>query len=100
MSCTEGEKILRRCVLNASKRNIPAGYRHNFVPNLPNDAIPIRDERDALRASNPGNPRIATLERDLRKVCDAATREKFDGELAQSDCQTNNPKFVDLVRRM
>ena len=95
VSCSKGEKIFRNAVLKAARRNIPAGYRRDFVPNLPPEAVPIRNRRDALRASNPGHPDLPDLERQLRQVCDIAVHDKQDTEY-----QTNSPKFTNLVRRL
>ena len=82
------------------KRNIPAGFRHDFVPNLPPEAVVIRDRRDALRASDPTNPELSVLERQLREACDQATRDRFNEELENTEYETNSPKFASLVGRL
>ena len=56
----------------------------DFVPNLPPEAIPIHNQRDTLRASNPAHPDIPVLERQLREVCDKAAHDVFDKELADT----------------
>ena len=95
-TCAKGERILCDAIHTAAKHNIPAGYRKNFVPNLPPEAVPIRDQRDSLRASNPAHPDLPGLERQLRDVCDKAAHEAFNQELADTAFQTNSPRFANL----
>ena len=99
-SCAKGEKVLRNAVLKSSRRNIPAGFRHDFTPSLPPEAVPVRDRRDALRAANPHDPEIAVLERQMREICDKAKRDEFNEELASADGYACSSKFVNLVRRL
>ena len=100
ISASKGEKIFCDVILRAAKRNIPTGYRQNFIPNLPPEARPIRDRRDRLRAADPAHPELAAVERELRDVCDKATYAAFEEELENTDYKTNSPKFANLVRRL
>ena len=81
------------------KRNIRAGFLPNFVPNLPPEAVPVRNWCDILRAANPRDPQIAVLELEIRDICDKAAHESFNRELedASYSCPT---KFSSLVRRI
>ena len=96
-SCTAGE-VLRRAIHAASRRNIPAGFRHDFVPNFPPAAAAARDRRDALRAADPSDPRIAEAGREIRVACNQAARERFNEELSSADgCSS---KLANLIRRV
>ena len=99
-SCVKGEKVFRNAVLKASRRNTPAGYRRDFIPNLPPEAVAIRDGRDALRASDPDSPELPALERELRDVCNKATYETFNKELENTEYGSNSTKFAHLVNRL
>lgn len=99
-SCAKGERLLRDAVNTAAKHAIPAGYRFDFVPGLPPEAVAVRDERDRVRAANPRDPQVAALERQVRDLCDMAAREEFNKELQGPDGQSNPTKFADLVRRL
>ena len=99
-SCAKGEKILRDAVDKAAKRNIPAGFRKDFIPNFPPEAIPLRAQRDQLRAANPRDPQIAVLERQIRTACDKEAHKAFDKELEEADPLSYSTKFSNLVRRL
>ena len=91
---------MRKAVLKSARKNIPAGYRKDFVPNLPPEAVRVRDRRDALRAANPRDPEIVVLEKEIRDICNKAAHEEFNEELEKTDYQENSSKFVNLVRRL
>ena len=68
--------------------------------NLPPEAVPLRNQRDSLCASDPAHPDLPALERQIRDVCDKASHEAFNKELSDTGYQTNSPKFANLVRRI
>jgi hypothetical protein len=61
ISTSTGEKVFRWILLTASKHNIPAGYRKNFQPGMPREAVDLANERDCLRELNPQDPEIQRL---------------------------------------
>mgnify|MGYP004733457139 CR=1 FL=1 len=52
------EKHFRKKRTDEAKIYTPAGYIPEIRPNFPTEAAKLADERDALRFTNPDNPRI------------------------------------------
>ena len=63
-----GEKHFRKKITDAAKRYIPAGYTPEVRPNFPSEAGKLADERDALRVTNPDDPRIKTLSSNIKNM--------------------------------
>jgi hypothetical protein len=87
-------------MLTAAKHNIPSGFRKNFIPNLPPDAIPLVNRRDVLRQQNPNNPEILTLNNNIQEAICVSSRQKWAEKLESSTFRDNPSKFWSLLKSL
>ncbi|KAF2355408.1 Endonuclease/exonuclease/phosphatase [Trinorchestia longiramus] len=64
-SCTQGKAFIRHTLQTTANRFIPRGCRKDFIPNLPPSAIPLINQRDALRSNNPNDPSLPDLNNNI-----------------------------------
>ena len=99
-SCDSGEKAFRRILLTASKRHIPAGFRRDFVPGVPCDAVPLLSQRDALRRQNPTDPEIEALNRRIQEITVSAAWDAWSQEVEKASSNPSSTPFWHLLRRL
>lgn len=85
------EKWFREVLTKATKQFIPSGRIPLIKPNFPSEAIRIAKERDDLRVSNPGDPRIITLSNEIVDLVRAHKKQKWIKHL-DSATFTQGPK--------
>jgi hypothetical protein len=56
-----GEKVFRKILQDASKHHISAGFRKDFWPGMPREAVDLAEERDRLHDLDPQDPEIPRL---------------------------------------
>ena len=99
-SCAEGEKYLRNILLNASKHNIPSGFRKDFVPGLPASAKDLICQRDALRERDPCDPDISRINNCISESIRSHKRQKWIDKLNSSSYQDSPNKFWPLIKSL
>ena len=57
-SCSQGERILRAILAEASNLYIPRGRTRDFVPGLSREAKSLIAQRDQIRNANPADPEV------------------------------------------
>lgn len=57
----KGENLLRRNIIEAAKRHIPAGFIRNIRQSFSGEAARLADRTDELRNNDPTNPQIRML---------------------------------------
>jgi len=92
------EKVLRQIIVEASKRYIPAGRINNVRPSFPAEAIRLEEERDALRASDLSNPRIAELTNEMRQIVTEHRRNKWIRHL--ETCANGSKKLWTTIKNL
>jgi hypothetical protein len=96
-SCSKGEHVLRDIMVLASKHHVPSGYRKEFVPGLPAEAIPLVKRRDALRDQDPTDPGITRLNSEIDGAIHVSSCKKWANKLATSSLKNNPGKHWSLV---
>jgi hypothetical protein len=99
-SCAKDELVFREVLLTASRHNIPAGFRKNFVPGLPPDAKPLIEHRDALRNNNPNDPEISRLNTIIADSIQENSRQIWQEKLKDSNFKDNPTKFWSLLKSL
>lgn len=89
-------KILSR----ASKHHIPAGFRKDFSPGLPRDAVTLINQRDALRAANHTDPNIPALNELINESIRSHQQRTWSDTLAKSDHNSNTRHFWSTLRTL
>ena len=92
-SCSEGEKVWRRVLTEASSRAIPAGYRKNVLPGLDIDSARLVQERDELRRRNPNDPSILDLNQRISAATAAAARQRWMEAVGKADKRSNSRHY-------
>lgn len=80
----KAEKILRRIFLKAKDRFIPSGRIPKIRHNFPSSATILADERDSLRETNPADPRLNDLNKDINKLLNTHRKEQWTSHLGKA----------------
>ena len=99
-SCSQGEKILRAVLSEASNLYIPRGRTRNFVPNLSHDAKTLIYTRDQIRNTNPTHPEITNLNKHISQELDSSRRTTWERHVMQADPKESSSKFWSLLRQL
>ncbi|KAF2343605.1 hypothetical protein FHG87_025639 [Trinorchestia longiramus] len=76
-SCTQGEAFIRLTLQTTAHRFIPRGCRKDFIPNLPPSAIPLINQRDLLRSTNPNDPCLPNLNNNITSAISTHSRQTW-----------------------
>jgi hypothetical protein len=87
-------------LLTASSHNIPSGYRANFVPGLPNSAKVLISERDELRARDPSDPAIPTLNTKIFEAIQTSSCKAWHEKVESSSHKQDPGKFWSLLKTL
>ena len=99
-SCSQGEKILRAILSEASSLFIPRGRTRDFIPNLPREAKTLISTRDQLRNADPAHPDIPELNLRITRALDASRREAWERTVMQAGPNDPSTKFWSLLREL
>jgi hypothetical protein len=97
--CSEGEKIFREAVLTAAERHISLGFRLNFVPGLPQEAVPLVKCCDNLRNLDLLDPEISRLN-EIKNVTNKVSRDKWAETMESCGPKSIPTKYWLLVGRL
>jgi hypothetical protein len=67
-SCSKGVSLFNKALLTASKHHIPVGYREDFVPGFPREAVDLAKERDRRCEADPQDPEVSRLNEAISEV--------------------------------
>ena len=57
--------VFNKILQDASKHAVPAGYHHNFMLNLPPEAIQLANKRDDIPSADPHDLDISVLNEQI-----------------------------------
>jgi hypothetical protein len=99
-SCSESEQIFRNILLKASGHHIPAGFRKDFVPGMPREAVEPTKERYRLRELDPLDPGIQHLNLRISDSVTTEARKSWQEEVETSKPGNNPKRFVRFLRNI
>ena len=99
-SCSEGEKVFRQLVCDASRHHIPSGYRKDYTGSLPADVRPLIAERDQRRREDPLDPQIQQLDILVQRCLRQKAQDQWQELLDSSDRTTNPRRYWSLMRKL
>lgn len=94
------ERKFREIVNAAAARFIPAGRIPILRPNFPAEAAGLADERDEIRSTNPSDPRIGQLNREISKLVNEHKRNKWVDHLKTCNLSTGASKLWSTVKSL
>lgn len=94
------EKTLRTIICKSARLFIPAGSYHEVRPNFPTAAARMADERDTLRETQPGDPRIKILSDEIRHLVNEHKREKWKAHLEKSSFAPGCKSLWQTIKRL
>ena len=96
----KAEKIFRRIVNGAAKKNIPAGRIKSIIPEIPTATADLIKERDRLRESQPDAPEIQTLNKQIEIDINTHKRDKWRTAISEHNAKTDSSKFFKLIKHL
>ena len=99
-SVDAGEKIFRRILLKASRRNIPQGKIQDYTPGLSPHALDLIQQRDVARATDPTNPEIALLDERIQRDCNKTKDEHWRKEVESCSIRYRPMMLWRLLQRL
>ena len=96
--CDTGEKVFRRILLEASKRNIPRGKIPNYTVGLTEHARQLARERDALRQADPTSPQIPDLEAQISRETEQNKRNIWRSKMDSCSIKRCSGKYFKILR--
>ena len=82
---SEGERNIRKILIDAKNRCIPAGRITKMRPNFPPEACRLADRRDAIRRENAADPRLRQLSAEINALVSAHCKDLWLRHLEESD---------------
>ena len=99
-SCSTGENIFRRVLLEAGRHHIPQGHIRNHIPNLTDSTKRLILERDNLRSSDPSHPNIHALDQQINKYISDSNRQKWIHSVESCSHKQNTTHFWSLLKSL
>lgn len=96
----KGERCFRDIVNKAARIFIPSGRIPLVRPNFPSEAARLANERDALRKSNPSNPRIKEMNNQIRRLVTEHIRKKWRDHLDESSFKPNTKNLWRTIKEL
>jgi hypothetical protein len=98
ISVSRDERTFRDILLTASKHHIPSG-RHVFQKQpLPAEALPLIQQRDELRASDPTSSEIPELNDCITSIIQQSKRDKWRESMSSFNPRTDIKKLWRTVK--
>ncbi|XP_036341123.1 uncharacterized protein LOC118750513 [Rhagoletis pomonella] len=91
---------IRRIINAAAARFIPAGRIAKIRPGFPAEAAGLADERDRIRQSNPGDPRIRDLNKDINQLVNEPKRKTWNEHLKTCNLSSGASKLWTTVKSL
>ena len=92
------EKFLRKTIINAAKKHIPAGRIMRTVHEIPTEAMKLIEERDQIRKSNSLDPRLKDLNKNIDTKIREHKQQKWKDHL--DSCQPNSKKLWTTIKNL
>ncbi|XP_065358671.1 uncharacterized protein LOC135952586 [Calliphora vicina] len=96
----KAERKFRETITAAAARFIPAGRISVVRPHFPAEAAGLADERDDIRSTNPDDPRIVQLNRDISRLVNEDKRNKCLDHLKNCNLSSGVGKLWSTVRSL
>lgn len=90
--------FFRHTLQRAAKKFIPAGRIPKTFNALPTDAAELIDERDEIRNTNPADPRIPDLNKNIQQKIRDHKKQKWIEHL--SKCQAGSKKLWSTIKSL
>ena len=90
------EKTFRNIINKAAKRNIPAGRIPKVKNEVPTEAAELIEERDNLKSTDPSNPNINELNRNINKLIANHRKTKWREHLEK--CHQGSKKLWTTIK--
>ena len=98
-SAEQGEKVFRRILLNATRRNVPKGKVTNFTPGLTPQIRRLIRQRDEIRTTNPSDPRIPHLDNQIERDTNLNLQQHWRKELESCSISRCSGKLWRTIQR-
>ena len=98
--CATGERFLREVIRDATRHNIPRGCRKDFIPNLPTTAIPLIQERDRLRETDPQHPNLPDLNHRITTAIATHFRQTWIEKVQDCNFRQDPSKHWSLLKSL
>ena len=92
------EKTFRSIINRAAKMNIPAGRIPDIYNAVPSDTAKLIDERDRRRISDPADPSIQEINKDIDKQVDEHRKKLWSEHL--DHCGSGTKKLWDTIKAL
>ena len=99
-SCSAGEGIFRRILLDASRKHIPKGHIPNMIPNLSDQTKLLIRERDSLRSQTPTDPNIQNLNSQIQREISETNKQTWINRAESCSHKFNVPQYFSLIRQL
>ena len=93
-------KKFQKIINSASKESIPTGYYKNFSPGLSPQVRLLTSQRDTIRATNPTDPEISALNRQITSITRKEAAQTWREKLSKSSHKSNLKHFWALMRSL
>jgi hypothetical protein len=100
VTCAGGEKVFRDIINEAARRCIPAGYRQDFIPGLPKEAVPLVSEHDARRDQDPNDPEIINLNERISSAVIDNKQKLWANKIKDCNHKDDPRKYWSLLRTL
>ncbi|XP_037809210.1 uncharacterized protein LOC119601986 [Lucilia sericata] len=94
------ERKFRETVISAAARFIPAGRISVVRPHFPAEAARLADERDDIRNTNPGDPRLTQLNIEISRLVNEDKRKRWLDHLKNCNLSSGVSKLWSTVRSL
>lgn len=94
----KGEKFFRKTIQKAANLFIPKGRIPTIINAVPTDTAKLIDERNQLRDTDPANPRIEALNRDINQSINKHRKEKWNEHL--ENCPPGSKRLWDTIKSL
>jgi hypothetical protein len=98
-SCSTGEGLFRRVLLQAGKRCIPAGNYRNHIPSLTPEIKELQRQRDEVRAQNPADPALEALNNLVTQAIAETAQRVWETKISAAT-HTNPTQYWSLLRTL
>jgi hypothetical protein len=95
-----GVRLFNRALQTASKHHIPSGYREDFVPGLPREAVDLAKEQDRKHEIDPQDPEVSHLNEAISEMVSSEPRHAWKETVESSSPHTNTDKYWKLLRNL
>jgi hypothetical protein len=86
--------------LTASGHCIPSGHRKLYTPGLPRAAVHLVNQRDVLHSSDPQDPEVSNLNKEINNVICESSRIAWAEKIKLCGPRANPTKFWVLLQSL